>query len=67
VIEGTLIDLMDERIVPSIRRHRWSGWQSAFIADEWWLAGGLEAQQYTCMMTFAVLPISPYRLFISHG
>jgi len=59
VIEGTLIDLMDERIVPSIRRQRWSEWQGSFIANKCWLNGGLEAQQYTCMITFAVLPSSP--------
>jgi len=44
VIEGTLIDLIYERIVPSIRRQRWSGLRSFFTYRQW-SHGGLEAHQ----------------------
>jgi len=44
VIEGTLIDLMCLRIVPSIRQQRWSGSRSFFTYHQW-SHGGLEAHQ----------------------
>jgi hypothetical protein len=50
VIEGTTIDMMGERIVPSIRR------VSNQPSD-----GGLEAHKNLCVMKFTVLPISPYK------
>ncbi len=49
---------MDERIVPSIR-HRRSGWQGLFIADDRWRDGGLEAQNDPCTVMYGALPISP--------
>jgi len=52
--------VMDERVVPSIRRRRQFGWKHFSISNDWWRNGGLEAHQGPCIMIFVVLPISPY-------
>ncbi len=50
-LESTVNIVMDERIVPSIRR-----------VNHQRCVGGLEAHQGLCIMTGLVLPIPPYEL-----
>jgi len=43
-IEGTVNVVMDERIMPSIRRQQQFGLQGSFVEKHQWINGGLEAR-----------------------
>ena len=62
-IEGTLSNMVDERIVLSIRQKK--KWFGIFFLIPRWRDGGMEAHQCLCMMECVVLPIPCFAVTLS--
>jgi hypothetical protein len=56
---------MDMCIVPSIRQKQRLSSDALYCANDRWRDGGLEAHKGLCVMTEAVLPISPLYHYFS--